>query len=418
MIEFSMPSLGADMEDGVFVEWRVAPGARVARGQVVCVVETQKGAIEVEIWEAGTIARLIAEPGQRIPVGQSMALLAAEGEDWQAVAASLAAPPRSAAAVPAPAPPARAASTAATAPEPARPAARAALPPRASPAARRRAAELGVDLDALGAALGDAPIAIADVERAAATPPTAAPSPPVPPAASAAAPGAATPSAATPEAAMRAAIAAAMARSKREIPHYYLATEVDVERAQQWLERYNESQPLAGRVLFAALALRAVALALREAPELNGQFVDGRFRPAQAIHVGVVTSLRGGGIVVPAVHDADRLALPELMAALRDVLARARSGRLRSSDLADSTITLTNLGDLGVETVFGVIYPPQVALVGLGRVVPRPVARDGAIVASRTMTVTLSGDHRVSDGLTGARYLAALRERLEHPEAT
>jgi len=217
---------------------------------------------------------------------------------------------------------------------------------------------------------------------------------------------------------MRAAIAAAMARSNREIPHYYLGCEIDVERAQQWLERFNQAQPLAGRVLFAAFALRAIALALREAPDLNGQFVDGRFRRSEAIHIGVVTSLRGGGIVVPAVHDADRLALPELMASLRDVLARARSGRLRSSDLADSTITVTNLGDLGVETVYGVIYPPQVALIGLGRVLARPVVRDGAVVAARTIVATLAGDHRVTDGLTGARFLATLRERLEDPGAT
>jgi pyruvate dehydrogenase E2 component (dihydrolipoamide acetyltransferase) len=436
MIEFRMPSLGADMEDGVFVEWRVAPGERVARGQVACVVETQKGAIEVEIWDAGTVARLVAEPGQRIPVGRTMAIVAADGEDWQAVAASsatAAAPGAATAGAPttitaaaAPASPATAgaAMQAAAPPASAKPGARPGLPPRASPAARKRAAELGVDLDALAAVTGGAPINVADVERAA-----AAPAAPVPAAAAAAAPTAApaaagappagtTPAAApSPEAAMRAAIAAAMARSKREIPHYYLGTEIDVERALQWLERFNEGRPLADRVLFAAFALRAIALALRAVPDLNGQFVDGRFRRSEAIHVGVVTSLRGGGVVVPAVHDADRLALPELMASLRDVLARARNGRLRSSDLADSTITVTNLGDLGVETVYGVIYPPQVALVGLGRVLARPTVRDGAIVATRTMNATLSGDHRVTDGLTGARFLGALRERFEHPEA-
>ena len=436
MIEFRMPSLGADMEDGVFVEWRVAPGERVARGQVACVVETQKGAIEVEIWDAGTVARLVAEPGQRIPVGRTMAIVAADGEDWQAVAASsatAAAPGAATAGAPttitaaaAPASPATAgaAMQAAAPPASAKPGARPGLPPRASPAARKRAAALGVDLDALAAVTGGAPINVADVERAA-----AAPAAPVPAAAAAAAPTAApaaagappagtTPAAApSPEAAMRAAIAAAMARSKREIPHYYLGTEIDVERALQWLERFNEGRPLADRVLFAAFALRAIALALRAVPDLNGQFVDGRFRRSEAIHVGVVTSLRGGGVVVPAVHDADRLALPELMASLRDVLARARNGRLRSSDLADSTITVTNLGDLGVETVYGVIYPPQVALVGLGRVLARPTVRDGAIVATRTMNATLSGDHRVTDGLTGARFLGALRERFEHPEA-
>jgi len=411
MIEFRMPSLGADMEDGMFVEWRVAPGEPVKRGQVACVVETQKGAIEVEIWDTGTVARLLAQPGQRIPVGQTMAIVAAADEDWHAVASSGLAAPAAApspAAVPSPA-------TAVPSPAAVPPAAappRPALPPRASPAARRRAAELGVDLDALAAATAGAPINVADVERAAAA--GAAPAPAAP-AASAPAPGAT--AAASPEAAMRAAIAAAMTRSKREIPHYYLGSEIEVGHALQWLESFNASRPLSDRVLFAALALRAVALALRAVPDLNGHFVDGRFRRSETIHVGVVTSLRGGGVVVPAVHDADRLTLPELMASLRDVIARARSGRLRSSDLADSTITLTNLGDLGVETVYGVIYPPQVALVGLGRVFPRATVRDGAIVATRVVNATLSGDHRVTDGLAGARFLAALRARFDDPEA-
>lgn len=435
MIEFRMPSLGADMEDGVFVEWRVAPGEPVTRGQVACVVETQKGAIEVEIWDTGTVARLLAQPGQRIPVGRAMAIVASAEEDWRAVAsataglaATAAAPAAVAASSPlAAAPPAPAAglpSQPAPAPPTSTPVtARPALPPRASPAARRRAAELGVDLDALAAATAGAPINVADVERAAAT--GAAPTAAVPLAAQAAAPIAAPPAAptaaapapASPEAAMRAAIAAAMTRSKREIPHYYLGSEIEVERALQWLENFNASRPLADRVLFAALALRAVALAVRAVPDLNGQFVDGRFRRSEAIHVGVVTSLRGDGVVVPAVHDADRLTLPELMASLRDVIGRARSGRLRSSDLADSTITLTNLGDLGVETVYGVIYPPQVALVGLGRVFPRATVRDGAIVATRVVNATLSGDHRVTDGLAGARFLAALRARFDDPEA-
>ena len=171
------------------------------------------------------------------------------------------------------------------------------------------------------------------------------------------------------------------------------------------------------RVLFAALALRAIAFALREAPQLNGRFVGGRFEPSTAIHLGVVTSLRGGGLVVPTVHDADRLALPELMQSLREALTRARSGQLRSSDLADSTTTVTNLGELGTDTVYGVIYPPQVALIGLGQVAPRAVVQAGAVVAARTVHVSLAADHRVSDGLVGARFLAALRERLAHPEA-
>jgi pyruvate dehydrogenase E2 component (dihydrolipoamide acetyltransferase) len=215
---------------------------------------------------------------------------------------------------------------------------------------------------------------------------------------------------------MRAAIAAAMARSKREIPHYYLGCEADVETALIWLEAFNAERPMPDRVLFAALALRAVALALADTPELNGRFVDGRFQPSAAVHVGVVTSLRGGGLVVPTLRDAERTPLPQLMAALADALRRARGGRLRSSDLADATITVTNLGDLGCDTVYGVIYPPQVALVGLGRVMPRPVVRDGCVVAARTVHVSLAADHRASDGLVGARFLAALQARLADPK--
>jgi pyruvate dehydrogenase E2 component (dihydrolipoamide acetyltransferase) len=389
VFEFRMPSLGADMEDGKFVEWNVKPGDAVERGAVVCVIETQKGAVDVEIWETGTIARLIAEPGQRIPVGGALALLATGAEDWRALAT----------AEPAPAPPA----AVAAAPAPQRPApvaapvAAPAAEVRASPAARKRAAELGVDLARIAAARPGAPISLADVEAAAAQPPAPA----------RAAPGVS---------GMRQAIAAAMARSKREIPHYYLGCEIDVEHAAQWLEASNRTRPIGERVLFAALVLKAIAVALHEVPDLNGYFVDGTMRRSDAIHVGVVTALRGGGVIVPALHDADRLALPDLMAALRDVLARMRAGQLRSSDLADATVTVTNLGDLGVETVYGVIYPPQVALVGVGRVSVRPVVRDGAVVAGRMMNVTLAADHRVTDGMTGARFLGALRERLQHPE--
>ncbi|HEY9024380.1 MAG TPA: dihydrolipoamide acetyltransferase family protein [Burkholderiaceae bacterium] len=367
MIELTLPSFGADMDDAVFVRWNVAPGEVLQRGQVACVVETQKGAIDVEAWQAGTVARLVAEPGQRLPVGQLLAVLAAEGEDWHAVAAT--APPAPEAKTPpaaAPAPTAR---------------------QRVSPAARKRAAELGVDLGALPAKGG--PVSLQDVEHAARP---------------------------TPAQAMRAAIAAAMSRSKREIPHYYLGCEVTVDAALRWLEGFNAQRPVADRVLFAALALKAVALALRTTPELNGSFVDGRFRPADAVHLGVVTALRGGGLVVPTVHDADRLALPALMTALREALARARSGQLRSSDLADSTVTVSNLGDLGTDTVYGVIYPPQVALAGIGRVAQRPVVQDGQVFAASTVHLTLAADHRASDGLVGSRFLAALSERLAHPE--
>ena len=207
-----------------------------------------------------------------------------------------------------------------------------------------------------------------------------------------------------------------MSRSKREIPHYYLATEINVECAASWLEKRNAALPIGDRVLFAAVELKAVAHALRETPELNGFYERGAFRPGTGMHLGVAVSLRGGGLVAPALHDVDKLSLADLMAQLKDLLRRARSGQLRSSEIADPTITVTNLGDLGVETVFGVIYPPQVALVGLGRSTVKPWVTGGAVAPARVLQATLSADHRVSDGMRGARFLVELDRLLQQPE--
>jgi pyruvate dehydrogenase E2 component (dihydrolipoamide acetyltransferase) len=384
-----MPSLGADMEDGTFIEWHVVPGQNVARGQVICVVETQKGAVDVEIWESGVLAKLIATPGQKIPVGQVMALVATGGEDWKAIAAAAPSPPppliRTATQPPA------AAIGASGASGPAPPSSGRV---KVSPAARRRAEELGIDLAPVKPSGAHGAISMADVELAAAAKKPR-----------------------DPQAAMRDAIAAAMSRSKREIPHYYLASEINVESAITWLEKRNAAVPIGERVLFVALQLKAVACALRETPELNGFYQGGAFRPGTGMHLGVAVSLRGGGLVAPALHDVDKLNLAELMAQLKDLLRRARSGQLRSSEMADPTITVTNLGDLGVDIVFGVIYPPQVALVGIGRSAVKPWVNDGAIVPARIVQATLSADHRVSDGMRGARFLVELDRLLQQPES-
>jgi pyruvate dehydrogenase E2 component (dihydrolipoamide acetyltransferase) len=216
--------------------------------------------------------------------------------------------------------------------------------------------------------------------------------------------------------AMRQAIAAAMSRSKREIPHYYLAADVEVSRPLAWLAAENERRPVAERLLPLVLLLRAVARAAREVPEMNGYCVDGAFRPAKAVHLGVAISLRQGGLVAPALHDVDRKPLGELMRELGDLVARARGGGLRSSELTDATLTVTSLGDLGVDRVFGIIYPPQVALVGFGRIQERPWAVEGRVELRPVLTATLAGDHRVSDGIRGARFLAAIDRLLQAPE--
>ena len=218
------------------------------------------------------------------------------------------------------------------------------------------------------------------------------------------------------QAAMRRAIAAAMARSKREIPHYYLGTQIDMSRAMAWLQAENLKRTVNERLLYSVLLLKAVALALREFPELNGFWVDGAFKPGEGIHVGVAISLRLGGLVAPAIHDVDKKSLSEIMVSLRDLVKRVRAGVLRSSEIADATITVTSLGEQGVETVFGVIYPPQVALVGFGKIVERPWAAGGMVGARPVIMASLSGDHRASDGHRGGLFLAALDRLLQEPE--
>jgi pyruvate dehydrogenase E2 component (dihydrolipoamide acetyltransferase) len=182
-----------------------------------------------------------------------------------------------------------------------------------------------------------------------------------------------------------------------------------------WLREVNDRRTVSERLLPAALLLKATAKAAREFTALNGFWEDG-FRPSAAVHLGVAVSLRGGGLVAPAIHDADQLALGDLMGTLRDLVARSRKGQLRSSEMADPTITVTNLGDQGVDEVHGVIYPPQVALVGFGRIAERPWARDGLIGARPLVRATLAGDHRASDGLVGARFLATIDRLLQTPE--
>jgi len=220
----------------------------------------------------------------------------------------------------------------------------------------------------------------------------------------------------TRQVAMRRAIGALMARSKREIPHYYLSTDIDMSHCVAWLERVNTERAVTSRLVMPALFIKATALAVATVPEMNGFMSGDRFEPSAEVHVGVAVSLRTGGVIAPAIHHADQLSVDALMVALRDLVNRARSGVLRSSEMSDPTITVTNLGDLGVDSVFGVIYPPQVALVGFGRVAERPWAVDGMVGVRSCATATLSADHRVSDGHRGGRFLSTIDRLLQHPE--
>jgi pyruvate dehydrogenase E2 component (dihydrolipoamide acetyltransferase) len=402
VVEFRMPSLGADMEAGTLVEWLVKPGDWVKRGDIVAVVETQKGAIEIETYQAGQIEKFLVDLRSKVPVGTPLALIRAEGEAKPAAAAPPpAAPPPVAPAAPPPVAPAAPPPPRVVAPAP--PVVPGAAARAASPAARKLAEERGIDLSKITGSGPGGAITYADVERRVAAPAAAAP----------------------PEkkkvptldlAAMRTAIAAAMARSKREIPHYYLEHQVDVTACEQWLTEKNAALPPDSRVLIGALALKAVALAVRRYPAFNGFYRDNKFEPSQAVHVGVAISIRGGGLTAPALHDVDQLSLDELMTRMRDLIQRTRAGRIRSSEMSDPTITVSSLGERGVEALYGIIYPPQVAIIGLGKVVSRPWVVDGAIGPRSIVTITLSGDHRVTDGHAGALFLAEIGKLMQEPD--
>lgn len=404
MAVFTMPSLGADMEQGKLVEWLVAPGDTVQRGDVVAVVETQKGAIEIEVFDDGVVRRLDAQPGDTLPVGAPLAVIGQGDADEAAPAAE----------TPAAAPEATVASAETTTPD--QPAAAAPAPPppgpppgagpAASPAARAAAAERGVDLAGVSGSGPGGAVVLADVDRAGAAP----------------APGGLPAETGKPGKpgldldAMRDAIAAAMARSNREIPHYYLDHEVDLQAAQDWLSARNARHGPAERILMGALFVKATARAAVTAKGINGRYDDG-FRPSDTVNAGVAVALRGGGLIAPAIMGAETLDLPALMEAMRDLVGRARAGRLKGSEMTEGTITVSSLGESGVDGMTGVIYPPQVALVAFGTPRAQPRVIDGRVAPRHCVRVSLAADHRVSDGRRGAKFLVEIDRLLQAPEA-
>jgi pyruvate dehydrogenase E2 component (dihydrolipoamide acetyltransferase) len=433
MSDFCMPSLGADMESGTIVEWRVAPGDAVTRGQIVAEVETEKANIEIEIFQTGRIGELLVPVGVEVNVGTPLAtVLSLDGEPGPAAEIRTPPPPTmpsSAPAEPAPLSHGRVTSplvrrlaktllvdldtveptgpgsaitradverAAASGRNPTEAPAFVASRPRVSPRARKRAAELGIDLTAITPPHPGAPITAGDLPAAAA------------PASTATAPAT--------HRGLSPAVGRLMERSKREIPHYYVSDDIDMTTSLDWLERTNADRSVQERLLPAALMLRAVVIAAQEAGEMNGHFVDGSFAASDAVHLGVAVSLRNGGLIAPVIRDAHTLDLSSLMAALREIVARTRTGTLRGTDVEAATITVTNLGERGASAVFGVIIPPQVAIVGFGRISERPWAAGGMVGARPVVTASLSADHRVSHGHSGARLLSIVARSLSKPE--
>jgi len=272
---------------------------------------------------------------------------------------------------------------------------------KASPAARAYAREHGIDLAAITPGKPGGAILRADAVRGAA----AGPAP-----ARKTKPGLDFDK-------MRHAIAAAMARSKREIPHYYLSTQINLRCATEWLAGTNRSRKPEKRLLMNVLLLKAVAQAVKAYPRFNGFYLKDGFMQAQGVHIGPAIAIRGGGLIAPAIHDCDQKSLDEIMIALRDLVARVRAGSLRSSEMSDPAITVTALGERGVDGVFGVIFPPQVAIVGFGAPHLAPVAHaDGGLAVEPVMLASLAADHRVTDGHLGARFLSEIAALLQEPE--
>jgi pyruvate dehydrogenase E2 component (dihydrolipoamide acetyltransferase) len=215
---------------------------------------------------------------------------------------------------------------------------------------------------------------------------------------------------------MRTAIANLMSRSNAEIPHYYVTQTMDLAAALAWLRAHNAGLPAAKRLLPAVLFLRATVLAALAVPDLNGHWVDGALHPADRVDLGVAVATRGGGLVTPAIPDAGPLGVDELMARLADLVGRARRGKLKQSEMAGASITVSSLGESGPDALYGVIFPPQVALVGVGGIVERPWAVGGMLTVRPTVTIALAADHRASDGRTASAFLATFAHALQNPE--
>ena len=379
MIEFQMPSLGADMEDGTLIEWKKKPGDVVKRGDIIAEVETQKGLIEIEVFDEGTIAELLIQEGTKVPVGTKMALIqpstieAEKPIELHPIMEKIS--------------------------EPIIEEKTDTISIKASPLAKKMAQENHIDLSKIIGTGPDGAITKEDIDVSIKQSETAE-----------------TEKISTPSEAIRMAVAAAMSKSNREIPHYYLEKKIDMTKALAWLQEANKQRTVANRLLPVVLFIKAMAKSLKEVPDLNAVWENGLLQKTE-INIGFVVSLRNGGIIVPAIPQSDTKNADEIMTALNDLIPRARALKLRSSELSSSTITLTNLGDAGADTVFGIIYPPQVAIVGLGTITEQPFAENGMLGIRSLANVTLAGDHRATDGLTGSRFLSSLDKYLQNPEA-
>jgi pyruvate dehydrogenase E2 component (dihydrolipoamide acetyltransferase) len=417
-IEVTMPQMGADMTEGTLLKWLKQVGDSVQRGDILAEIETDKATVELEAYESGTILKQLAQEGDVVPVGDVIALL---GEPSEAAPEIDRKPPAET--------PARR-TIEPEAKERAAAAAEAATPPtvatsvepdtggrvRVSPVARRMARDAGVDITALRGSGPDGRILRRDIEAAVAAGSKSAPG--VGPAPARTAPPVARPAAGAAEglSKMRQAIARRMTLSKQTQPHYYLTLDIDMSAALGFREQFNASATDEQRVSINDLVVKACAIALERHPKFNAEFSEAGLVHHDRVNVCIGVAL-DDGLIAPALLDCQSKSLGRIAVESKDLINRAKDGRLKADEYSDGTFTITNLGAFGVETLIGIINPPQAAILGVGSVMPQAVVRDGEVVVRQVMKVALSADHRVSDGAEGAGFIKEIQALLEGPAA-
>jgi len=410
-IDVIMPQMGADMTEGTLVRWLKQVGDQVNRGDIIAEIETDKATVELEAFEAGILRKHVVPEGETVPVGQVIAVL---GDAGEAIGED---PERK------PLPPVadRHSETGPTTATPQAPR-RAAAPieggrVRISPVARRIAADAGIEPSAITGTGPDGRVLRRDVEAAIASQ-APAPGPAkaaVPSPQQAPSPGAAAaPFELVPFTRMRQAIARRMSQSKQHQPHYYITLDIDMTAASAFRAQLNSQAPEDQRVSFNDLVVKACAIALGRHPRFNAEFTDDGIRVYSQINLAIGVAL-DDGLIAPAIIDVGSKSLGAIAREARDVANRARSGHLKAEEYSASTFTITNLGAFGVETLIGIINPPQSAILGVGSIMPQPVVVDGQVVVRQVMKVALSADHRVTDGAEGARFVKEIQSLLEYP---
>jgi len=411
-----MEALSPTMEEGRLVKWHKHEGDAVKAGDTLAEVETDKAIMDLQARADGILRQVSAAEGQTVPVGKELAVIVAPGEplgagrgtgDERRVAPSPAATAPASSPAPRHSPPAAAAADAA--------------PVKASPLARRMAKESGVDLKLLTGSGPGGRVVRRDLETAAARPAAtvsaSAPVAPVPP------PPSPVPVSRTdasyedvPLTQIRKTIAKRLAASLGPVPHYFLTTEVDMERAAEAREALNRDLGDEGRISFNDIVVKAAALALTRHRACNAWFQDDHIRYWNEVHVGVAVAVEDG-LITPVIRHADRKSLREIGREAHDLAQRARNRRLRPEEYTGSTFSVSNLGMFDIDQFTAVINPPEAAILAVGSVTQKPVVADGTIVARRRVRLTLSCDHRVIDGATGAVFLQTLKQMLENPLA-